>query len=332
MSTPTKKLSFLKPSIHLWGLITAAGTIVATATLLAFLSRFAWFFDLLTHFRVQYFYSLLLAALILLVGQKTKTAITFGVFALINALFILPFYFGSQLPLPSAHIDLRAMFINVHTNGGDPVRVASAIKKFNPDFVLLEEVDTGWLKDLSTIKTTYPHILSQPRSDNFGIALFSKTPFANANIVHIGIDEVPSVRAEITFGGTTLTILGIHALPPAGKEYSAMRNKQLQAIPAVVKEAGNSVLLLGDLNVTPWSYHFRRLIQESGLRNSARGRGIQPTWPTTKPPLLIPLDHCLHSPDIYILDRFIGPHVGSDHLPVIIDLALTAPQAKVINK
>jgi len=40
-------------------------------------------------------------------------------------------------------------------------------------------------------------------------------------------------------------------------------------------------------------------------------------------PLLgIPIDHCLVSPEIIVTKRSVGPSVGSDHYPVIIDFSI----------
>jgi endonuclease/exonuclease/phosphatase (EEP) superfamily protein YafD len=57
------------------------------------------------------------------------------------------------------------------------------------------------------------------------------------------------------------------------------------------------------------------------LRDTRAGFGIQASWPTQIPPLGIPLDHCLVSPELVVLDRRLGPAVGSDHRPVILELA-----------
>ena len=59
----------------------------------------------------------------------------------------------------------------------------------------------------------------------------------------------------------------------------------------------------------------------SGLHDSSQGRGPLPTWPADSPLLRIPLDHCFHSGDVRILAKRPGPDIGSDHLPLIIDLA-----------
>ena len=108
-----------------------------------------------------------------------------------------------------------------------------------------------------------------------------------------------------------------------GAEHSRNRNDQLAALPAVVKEQKYPVLLIGDLNTTPWSSHFKRLVNKSGLKNSMKGFGHQPSWPSDQFFLRIPLDHILHAPEIAIHNRMILKDVGSDHFPVIVDFALT---------
>ncbi len=81
-------------------------------------------------------------------------------------------------------------------------------------------------------------------------------------------------------------------------------------------------MVLGDFNTTPWNYYFQKFLKESGLRDSSQGFGPQPTWPNFSRLLSIPIDHCLHSAEIVIVGRQIGPDVGSDHYPVIVDYAL----------
>lgn len=80
-------------------------------------------------------------------------------------------------------------------------------------------------------------------------------------------------------------------------------------------------MLLGDLNVTPWSKHFQQLLDRTGLLDSSSGYGVQPSWPNFSWLLRIPIDHCLHSSDIVIDQRKVGPDVGSDHYPIIVDFS-----------
>lgn len=164
-----------------------------------------------------------------------------------------------------------------------------------------------------------------PREDNFGIAFFSKHPFLRSEIRDIGEADVPSVIAVMKLPDGPLTLIATHPLPPASQEYSRLRNDQLARLPEIVRQANSPVLLLGDLNATPWCSHFKQLLRQSGLRDSSQGRGVQGSWPTCLPILLIPIDHCLHTAGVQVIGRTTGPKVGSDHFPLVVDFVLAPP-------
>jgi endonuclease/exonuclease/phosphatase (EEP) superfamily protein YafD len=84
-------------------------------------------------------------------------------------------------------------------------------------------------------------------------------------------------------------------------------------------------LVMGDLNATPWSRPFAELRAHGGLCDSRAGFGVQPSFPSASAALRIPIDHLLASCSIGVRDRRIGPDVGSDHLPVILDLVVPRP-------
>jgi endonuclease/exonuclease/phosphatase (EEP) superfamily protein YafD len=81
-------------------------------------------------------------------------------------------------------------------------------------------------------------------------------------------------------------------------------------------------VLLGDLNCTPWSPAFDRLLAAARLRDSGRGRGLHPTWFSAVPFVGLPIDHVLVGPGVGVRGRHVGPDIGSDHRPVIADLVL----------
>jgi hypothetical protein len=65
------------------------------------------------------------------------------------------------------------------------------------------------------------------------------------------------------------------------------------------------------------------LTADGELISTLDGRGNQGTWPTHLPmPWLLPIDHCLHSLEWDCVAREIGPETGSDHLPLLVSLAL----------
>ena len=299
-----------------------AGVLAATASILGFFGEYNWFMDLFSHFRVQYCMGLGVVAMLLLIPRKRRLAAIFGVFAAINSLVILPLYFG-RTPAPVANArPIRAMLSNVNTRTGDPAAVTAAILSFAPDIIVLEEINAKWLMDLKPVLDGYQHAEKETREDNFGIGLWSKFPFTHSRVVYIGTAHVPSIIAEIETQQGKCTVLATHPFPPAGKAYSGLRNDQLAELPRWVRRAASPVVLLGDLNTTPWNYTFKRLLREAGLSNSAQGYGVCPTWPSHNPLLLIPLDYCLYTPGIEIVSRQTGPRVGSDHFPIIIDFVV----------
>jgi endonuclease/exonuclease/phosphatase (EEP) superfamily protein YafD len=82
------------------------------------------------------------------------------------------------------------------------------------------------------------------------------------------------------------------------------------------------VLVMGDLNATPWSRPFRRLLRRSALCDSRAGFGVQASFPAASTLLRLPIDHLLASCGVGVRARRIGRDVGSDHLPVIVDVVV----------
>jgi endonuclease/exonuclease/phosphatase (EEP) superfamily protein YafD len=324
METGRQKSEFFKFSIRSWGLITAAGIVASVATILAFLGSFCWFLDLFSHFRVQYFLGLGIIALLLLIPRAYKMSLLFGVLALVNLCVIVPLYSGNTDKISFEGNPVRALLVNVNTGFGSVERVAKSVQYFNPDILILEEINGKWISKLHQALVAYPYSRVEPRDDNFGISVFSKLPFVRCQTVYIGKAGVPSILAEVETPYGRCILLATHPVPPAGREYSRWRNDQLAEIPGYVNREISPVILFGDLNVSPWSPYFKRLLRDSGLRNSSQGRGIQPTWPAFNPFMWIPIDHCLYSPQISIQKKQIGPSVGSDHYPVIIDFVIVS--------
>lgn len=318
-----KSSEFLQFKLRPWGLLSAVGSVLCIASITGFAGRYWWLLDLTSHFRVQYLFLLAVLVLIFSLARKFKTVAILTLFALVNLFYIIPAYFPSNSSIRNSGNNHKVLLLNVSTSNNNYELVLKVIRGYGPDFIILEEVDYAWIAKLSILEENYHHSLLRPRTDNFGIALYSKFPFTKAEIVYIGEAEVPSLITGFNINNTRFSILGTHPLPPGSAENSRLRNEQLLALSKYVRDLDNSVIVFGDLNSTPWSYHFRNLLKQSGLRDSCRGYGIQTTWPSFFFPLRIPLDHCLHSPGIAIMNREIGPNVGSDHFPVIVEFTVT---------
>ena len=309
-----------RKTLSIDGIVIVLGIGLAVATLLGLIGRLHWIADLFSHFRVQYMQICLVLIGVALWRRQNKRAIALILLACLNYAFVLPLYFGK--PAPPTGPTARAMLINLSASNGNTDLVLNAIRKANPDILLLEEVTSKWSDELTVLEANYPYRIAEPQDGCFGIMLLSKYPLARERVVEIGGAGVPSIIADIHFPQNTVSMIGTHPLPPTGAEYSKHRNNQLAELPDVVKAQQFPVLLIGDLNTSPWSPHFIRLLRDSGLKNSMKGFGFQPSWPKNNRFLRIPLDHVLHSQEITIHSRAVGGDVGSDHFPVIVDFSI----------
>lgn len=293
---------------------------VLTATLFGYLGRLNWFFDLFSHFRVQYLQLCLVPFMIALWTRRNKRAVALVVLVCLNYTFVLPLYFGK--PAPATGKPIRAMLMNINAGNGNTEQVLRSIEQFSPDLLLLEEVTPKWAHELEGLNATYPYRVEEPQAGCFGMMLLSKYPLEHGQVVQIGTAGVPSIVAEMYSPQGVVSIIGTHPRPPVGADGSLQRNIQLEDLPRIVHQQKNPVLLIGDLNTTPWSSHFKQLLNESGLKNSMKGFGHQPSWPSNMWFMRIPLDHMLCSEGIVIHNRMIGKDVGSDHFPVIVDFTV----------
>lgn len=311
--------------ISLMGLFMALGTLICIASLIGLGGQSWWIFELASHFRPQYALILSLYLPLLLFQRHYRWAIVFSLFALLNATALAPrllpraevtAHSGAEQPT------FRILLANVNFSNRDYPQIRRSILEYQPDFIVLLEATPWLLERLTEFTAHYPHRIAVPQEDPFGIALLSRHPFARTEIIRLGPAELPSIIAEIVAGQQRFTLLGTHPPPPINTESAQDRNAQLTALATFARQARQPLLLLGDLNLSPWSPYFEQLLATSGLHDSAEGRGILPTWPVGLPLLWIPIDHVLFSNGIQILHRETGSALGSDHYPVIVDFQI----------
>jgi endonuclease/exonuclease/phosphatase (EEP) superfamily protein YafD len=309
--------------VSLSGLLIAAGTIIFGATLSGFAGRLSWILDLFAHFQIQYLLSISIVILFLLALKRFKMSAIFAVCFAINLARVLPYYWPVNHATDHSSSSIRAIALNVNTANEQYDLVSKLVLEQKPDIFVLTEVSAAWINAMESLRSTYPHQKCMPREDNFGIALYSKLPFTKCTVVELGQAGVPSIVAEFDIQGQRLTVLGTHALPPIDNAYSWFRDNQIEAVAGYLGSVSGPKILLGDLNMTPWSPYFGSLLSTAKLVDSSRGRGLELTWPTNYIWIgRIPIDFCLVSEEITVTNTKTGANVGSDHFPLIVDFSL----------
>jgi len=311
--------------ITLSGLVEAACALVFFGTLAGFFGGWLWVLDIFDHFRLHYAAGALLLGLLAWWTSRHRWALGCLVALVINLALSPNVWSFYRTPAVQTIADnqIRAASINVLTSNRQYSNVIELIRHENPDAVLLLEVDALWMAELSALHDHYKLIVSRPRDDNFGIAFYVRHDVdATAELFFPGTFRMPAIDATIKLkNGHSVRMIGLHTTPPWNPSYDLDCRKTLDDVAEKIHSISGPVLLLGDLNITPWSKKFRRLKERSGLTDSADGHGYLATWPTLASRVLrIPLDHCLVSPEITVLRRWTGPQVGSDHLPLLVDM------------
>jgi endonuclease/exonuclease/phosphatase (EEP) superfamily protein YafD len=298
--------------------------VVSLASVAGFLGDRWWRFDLFSHFRVQYFYILTFGTIVFFIGGRYSEAIVSGMFTLLNLISIIPLYIRSSSINPSGGT-YRIILANVLQTNDKYHKVGEFIQDKKPDILFLIEVNQVWVKALNSYLDIYPYSAKEIREDNYGIALYSHHKIISFEILYFSEPHAPSLVANIELDGLPLTIIGTHPPPPKSKAENDARNLQMYNISNFSADQSNHTIILGDFNMTSWSPYFQLLISNSGLRDSRSGFGVQSTWPTDKPLFLVPIDHILISQGINVHHREVGPRVGSDHFPVIMDFSISEP-------
>lgn len=302
--------------------------ILLTFSILPIFYRFFWIFDLLVNFRVQYLVVSVFSITFFLFIKNRNFLIIATLTFLINVLFITPYLLPhhpveQNIKTRSENsVPLKIFHSNVLSSNTNYRGLMDQIENIHPDIILLQEINEHWISNISRIRDHYPFNIEIPREDNFGIALYSKHPVLNHAINHWGGFDIPSIEATLNINNVQFTLIATHPLPPINKRYYESRNRQLASAAARAKEIHHATIILGDMNVTPWSAHYRILEKDTGLRNVSSGAIFLPTWPAALLPMMIPIDHGLVSSHFTIKDARTGDNFGSDHLPLIIDLEL----------
>lgn len=306
-----------------WGVLAVLTFLASLGTVAGFLGRSWWVFDLASHFRPHYFAILSLCSLISTIAQRYDEALISGALALANAALILPLYLPPTRQPPGARGALRLWMLNVNYRSRAYARAVQAARDADADVILLIEVGRAWLEAFAPLREQYPHGGALSAEEGVGIALLSRVPLQAAEVRAIGRAKLPTVIARLTVNGCSLRLIGTHPLAPHGKRFTDLRNEQLQQLACLTSgpDGTPAAILMGDLNTTSWSPAFRDLVAQSGLRDSREGLGVQATWPSPFGRGGIPIDHYLVSPHLRVVRRVVGPDVGSDHLPVTLDVA-----------
>jgi endonuclease/exonuclease/phosphatase (EEP) superfamily protein YafD len=292
--------------------------------------------ELLTHFQIHYFWLLVIINSILAIywwqGKLRNRLLvclllfTFG----LNLIEILPWYLPNQQRVTDRSHTFKVMSFNICVDNTRSIAIVKSIRSVNPDLALVIEVTPLMMDNLNAeLKSIFPYNFHSPGG---GMGLFSKLPLQLPRGEKLSGSDATNIVATIEQHNRKIKIIGTHPLVPVKADRFIQRNQHLQAIGNYLKNTKESIVLLGDFNLTPWSPYYRQLIKNTALQNTRLGFGTLPTWirPATHfkypnwllPIVNIPIDHIFVSKDLKVVHTYTGDSGNSDHAPLISELAI----------
>jgi len=298
---------------------------LAVMSLAAFLGRWVWWLDVLANFRAQYVVALAVLGLVVMLSKWRKIGYVVLGAALINLIAVLPLFIGSPAEPEATAASVRVMSFNLLSDNESYSEVIEYIEAVDPDIVLLHEASRPWEVAMESSGLDYEVV--RPRSEDLIFGTLVLVRGAGVEAVSYGFAETSPRAVEVSFTpvgwSSPLTVLGTHPLAPTDDDRAALRDAQLGFAGQWAADRTGAYLVAGDFNSTPWSWPFRRLLDLGELRNSQIGFGLQPSFSSQSNLLLrVPIDHLVHSEALEVTDRRLGPPLGSDHFPLLVDLQL----------
>lgn len=325
----------MRPLLNLLSGLARAGALLLAAVcavvlMLAQGGRFSDRLDILTHFTPLLLAGSLLAlALWALAGRQGRLTPGLALVGGLSALVLM----GPELVAaagqkrgPVEAPTLKIVQFNLWGRNRDPEATTRWILQEDPDVIVFQE---GFAKSggvARALALRYPHrtTCAEPRACSTMI-LSRRAPVAEGGL-QAGVSDANLSGAWATFRGSrgTYTVVGTHYTwpVPAGPQQQQTRRlaRVLEQFPR------RSLVVVGDFNSTPWSFSLKRQDRLFGLERRTRALF---TWPAGRfsrldfaaPFPILAIDQVYAGSEWKTVDVRRGPALGSDHYPVVVDLA-----------
>jgi endonuclease/exonuclease/phosphatase (EEP) superfamily protein YafD len=311
----------------------AAAGVSLAGGLLAQGGRFSPWLDIAGHFAPLWLLAALLAGVWALAAERgAPRRVLLGMAALgilASGALMEPELTRPLTPRATADSRFRLRLIQFNTwdSLADPIPVADWIASERPDVVTVEEV-TGPLREaLSRRGFRYIHGMA-------GVAIFSRqrrtySPFMIPGPAWHTLPGFARGTFPSPDGGAPFSVVAAHITWPTVVDTWSQRKTLASLLDRYPRDR---LIVAGDFNLTPWSFALRSLDRRFGLER--RDRAI-PTWPARQAvagalipaPAVLPIDHVYAGRDWRTVSISRGPRLGSDHYPLVVDLALAGTAA-----
>ena len=305
------------------------------ASLASLLGGQWWGFEVFTHFRPQLVLAGAALAIALSMVPRAVAALIAAAFAGIHLVPVLPYYLDSpampgraaeasaetsaQLP-PGSGRGLRLAVLNLQNGNGNRVKVLRLLLDFRPDIALVTEFTEPPLALFGDLGDVLPHRVGSPVAGTHELLVMSRHPIRSVRWHYPSGPALPVLEAEICPPDGCLTVIALHAIWPFARRGARQAAMFATVAARAARRADGRVVVMGDLNATPYAPSFAALLKAGRLVDGARGHRRRPTWLTRVPLLGLAIDHVLLGGAFVARDARVLPGFGADHFPLLVDI------------
>lgn len=303
------------------GLILAGIAVGAGLTLLGLLARWWPPLDLVNNDLLFVTAGTLVLVGLALAARDWRLIAAAALLAAVNVMLVIAALPGAAAEAaPDSPRFLRVVTFNLWHHNDRMDEVAKFLAATDADAVVLQEVGKPNLALLrQALQSRYPHIVG-----DWGIVILSKHPIlADGRIDRPGYPPWISLMllwVQLEVKGTKFELAGVHLARPF---YPELQQEDVAALIAYAGARTLPLVMAGDFNMSLGTEKLARFERQSGLE---RYNNFHFTWPMRRRSLpllpLVAIDNVFASPQFARIAVAPGPRLGSDHRPIVVDLAL----------
>lgn len=337
--------------VRLVGSVLVASYIVGLSAYLVLRVAFGdsmWWLAFANNFAPYYFLPLLaLLPLALILRLNQRLPLLMLILLVVGEAWFAPRFFPRSLALASGDT-LKVITFNVWGNNQRLAEVDAWLHEQDADIVLFQEIPPAWSGvGVETLKDLYPYQVSQTEAvRSWGQATLSKYSILSTEDFDLEGDGTGShQRLIVDVDGEQVAVYNIHTYMPTRENprfylpishFSVglalayddnARNHQIRNLLARLESEPLPYIVGGDFNMSDNAVIYDSVAAR--MRDSFRegATGLGGTWPVGERvnlpnwiPPLIRIDYVWHSEAFRSTSAATGPRLGSDHLPVIVEL------------
>jgi endonuclease/exonuclease/phosphatase (EEP) superfamily protein YafD len=322
---------------RLWVILTVA---LLFCLFFASLAKFYWFFDLFSHFVVQYILISAVLTVFLIISKRRFWAFIAIVICGTQIYQVFP-YFNKQPQEGDRYDQVEILQYNVHRYNTNINEMSKWIisQSEDADIIILLETNDMWQDAIRRIKWGYPYHIVKDMRGWRNMVVFSSLNIDDLEIKQLDDVDAPAIviRGKTTGYELPFVLYGVHPPPPVYPSSAKENNAILKSVATYMsEETADYKMLVGDFNMTRFSPNFKSMEETSRLRDSNFGIGFNAfsfSWPSFLPDFMrITIDNILVSDNIVVEKKERGEAMGSDHYPIMTTLKLLVPKDIEVNE